>query len=286
MTDVDALDKQFGADGIKVGTGQGGLPLVTLTSPSGSVAEVYLYGACTTSWKLPSGEDLLFVRPDAVFTGKKPISGGIPHCFPQFGPGAIQQHGFARNLPWELVSAEAGAEPSIVLRLTPNEYTTAMWDYHFEALFKITLGDSDLKTQLMIKNTDSKPFEFSTALHSYFRAAIEKVTVKGLKGLTYLNKDPDPKNPSKQAEERDLVAFPGFVDSVYLDAPAELVLDNGLGKQLSISSKGWKDAVIWNPYLTMEACYKDFVCVENAQIENVTLEAGNSWVADQTLRPL
>lgn len=38
-----------------------------------SAAEVYLYGACTTSWTLPSGEDLLFVRPDAVFTGKKPI---------------------------------------------------------------------------------------------------------------------------------------------------------------------------------------------------------------------
>lgn len=23
---------------------------------------------------------------------------------------------------------------------------------------------------------------------------------------------------------------------------------------------------MWNPYLTMEACYKDFVCVENAQV--------------------
>lgn len=38
-----------------------------------SVAEVYLYGAVATSWKVPSGQDLLFVRPDAVFTGKKPI---------------------------------------------------------------------------------------------------------------------------------------------------------------------------------------------------------------------
>jgi D-hexose-6-phosphate mutarotase len=55
------------------------------------VAEVYLYGACTTSWKTAEGKDLLFVRPDAVFTGQKPISGGIPHCFPQFGPGSIQQ---------------------------------------------------------------------------------------------------------------------------------------------------------------------------------------------------
>ena len=43
------------------------------------------------------------MRPDAKLDGSKPISGGIPFCFPQFGPGAIQQHGFARNLDWEII---------------------------------------------------------------------------------------------------------------------------------------------------------------------------------------
>ena len=38
-----------------------------------SQAEVYTFGACVTSWKLPNGKDLLFVRPDAVFNGQKPI---------------------------------------------------------------------------------------------------------------------------------------------------------------------------------------------------------------------
>lgn len=38
-----------------------------------SEAEIYLFGACVTSWKVPSGKDLLFVRPDAVFNGQKPI---------------------------------------------------------------------------------------------------------------------------------------------------------------------------------------------------------------------
>lgn len=27
----------------------------------------------------------------------------MPICWPQFGPGDIQQHGFARNLKWECV---------------------------------------------------------------------------------------------------------------------------------------------------------------------------------------
>lgn len=41
----------------------------------------------------------------------KPISGGIPHCFPQFGPGELQQHGFARNLNWSITSTSADLQP-------------------------------------------------------------------------------------------------------------------------------------------------------------------------------
>lgn len=33
----------------------------------------------------------------------------------------------------------------------------------------------------------------------------------------------------------------------------------------------WSDAVLWNPYLQMEACYKDFVCVENAKVLRYSL---------------
>ena len=44
----------------------------------------------------PDGRDVLYVRPDAKFDKSKPISGGL-HCWPQFGPGDIQVHGFART---------------------------------------------------------------------------------------------------------------------------------------------------------------------------------------------
>ncbi|KAF2553107.1 hypothetical protein F2Q68_00035586 [Brassica cretica] len=77
--------------GVRVTEGEGNLPKLVLTSPDKSEAEIYLFGGCVTSWKVASGKDLLFVRPDAVFNKIKPISGGIPHCFPQFGPGVIQQ---------------------------------------------------------------------------------------------------------------------------------------------------------------------------------------------------
>ncbi|XP_062153954.1 putative glucose-6-phosphate 1-epimerase isoform X2 [Alnus glutinosa] len=272
------------AVGVRVTEGEGNLPKVVLTSAGGSEADVYLFGGCVTSWKVANGKDLLFVRPDAVFNKKKPISGGLPHCFPQFGPGLIQQHGFARNVDWSIVDSEnVEGNPVITLLLKDGPYSRSMWDFSFQALYKVILTTKSLSTELTITNTDNKPFSFSTALHTYFRASVTGASVRGLKGCKTLSKDPDPKNPLEGKEERDLVTFPGFVDCVYLNAPNELRLDNGLGDTISIRNTNWTDAVLWNPYLQMEACYKDFVCVENAQIGNVQLGPEQSWTATQHL---
>lgn len=112
--------------------GKGGLPQVVLKHACGAKAAVYLYGACISSWQQPNGSEVLYVRPDAVFDKSKPISGGVPLCFPQFGPGAMQQHGFARNLDWEVGSTSADPQPDdrdpeVELLLTDNDYTRAMW---------------------------------------------------------------------------------------------------------------------------------------------------------------
>ncbi|MFQ6634161.1 hypothetical protein Gotur_011871 [Gossypium turneri] len=115
------------------------------------------------------------------------------------------------------------------------------------------------------------------------QASITGVSVKGLKGCKTLNKDPDPKNPIEGREERDAITFPGFVDCIYLDAPNEVHLDNGLGDVISIRNTNWSDAVLWNPHLQMEACYKEFVCVENAKIGTIQLEPEQSWIAKQHL---
>ncbi|KAL9378548.1 hypothetical protein Peur_029883 [Populus x canadensis] len=270
--------------GVRVTEGEGNLPKVVLTSPHGSEAEIYLFGGCLTSWKVPNGKDLLFVRPDAVFNKKKPISGGVPHCFPQFGPGAIQQHGFARNLDWSVVDSDnADGNPVVTLLLKDGPYSRSMWDFGFQALYKVILNSKSISTELTITNTDNKPFSFTSALHTYFSASVTGASVKGLKGCKTLDKELDPTNPVEGKEKRDVVIFPGFVDRVYLDAPSELQLDNGLGDVITIKNTNWSDTVLWNPHLQMEACYKDFVCVENAQIGNVQLEPQQSWTAKQHL---
>ncbi|RVW51814.1 putative glucose-6-phosphate 1-epimerase [Vitis vinifera] len=290
------------ASSVKEVKGEGNLPKLVLTSTHGSEAEIYLFGGCVTSWKAASGKDLLFVRPDAVFNGQKPISscgsgsclvqagvanslsGGVPHCFPQFGPGPMQQHGFARNMNWSVVDSEnVEGNPVVTLELKDGPYSRSMWDFSFRALYKVILNKNSLSTELVITNTDKKPFSFSTALHTYFSASVTGASVKGLKGCKTLNKDLDPTNPLEGKEERDVVTFPGFVDCIYLDAPNVLHLDNGLGDVITVKNINWSDTVLWNPYLQMEACYRDFVCVENAKIGKVQLEPEQSWSAIQHL---
>ena len=67
----------------------GGLEMVTLKSGN-ATAEVYTFGGVVTSFKKDSGREVLYVRPDAKFDKSKPISGGVPHCWPQFGPGIFR----------------------------------------------------------------------------------------------------------------------------------------------------------------------------------------------------
>ncbi|URE19723.1 Aldose 1-epimerase [Musa troglodytarum] len=257
-----SLDQKTYAQGIKISEGNGGLPKVSLLSPHGSEAEIYLFGGCITSWKVSNGKDLLFVRPDAVFNGKKPI----------------------RNMSWSIADSDnVEGDPIITLELSDDPYSRSMWDFSFQTLYKVKLHSNSLSTVLTVTNTDKKPFSFTTALHTYFRASIAGVSVKGLKGCKTLNKDPDPSNPLEGKEEREVITFPGFVDCIYLDAPKEIFLDNGIGDVINIQNSNWSDAVLWNPHMQMESCYKDFVCVENAKIGQVHLEPLQSWTAEQKI---
>lgn len=198
----------------------------------------------------------------------------------------MQQHGFARNLDWAVASSSADPnpddrDPEVELVLTPSDYTRAMWPHDFKAAYTVGLHGETLKTTLRVQNTGSDTFDFTAALHTYIEVlSAAKAQVRGLKGLTYLDKSADPKNPAKKVEERDAVTFgDALIDSVYLDAPPHVELDVGTGAAVAIDADGWRDTVVWNPHLTMEACYDKFVCVENARAgEPVVLKPGESWV--------
>lgn len=292
--DIQALNKEFGIpDHVEVFAGLGGLPTVRLTHACGASAEVCLFGGCITSFKQASGDEVLYMRPDALKVlqsdnpKSKPISGGIPHCFPQFGPSdKMQQHGFARNVDWEIASTSADPQPDdrdpeVTLVLTDSEYSRKMWPYKFKVAYSIALHGELLRVDMRVMNADDKPFDFTCALHTYVEVLdIEKAKVRGLKGLEYLDKTVDPKNPAKKTEDREEITFTGPTDSVYLKAKDFAELDVGTGAAVTFTSNNFSDIVVWSPWTAMPDCYRSFCCVENAQFSSpVKLKPGEFWRA-------
>ena len=260
------------------------LETVELTNGDSS-ATVYKFGACVTSYK-KGDTDYLMVRPDAKMDGSKPISGGIPFCFPQFGPGAIQQHGFARNVDWEVSEKTAD---KVVFTLSENDYTMDMWPYKFTATYSVTLKADKLATEFTVTNTDSKPFDFTAALHSYWScSAIKnvKVTSPSFDGATYLDKMQSPPADVKSAS--DSITISDETDRVYAGVSGDVVLnDSGRKAPLTIANNlGWADTVIWNPYGSEAMGYDNFICVESALAAMpVALQPGEYWTGAMDVVP-
>jgi len=261
----------------------GGLEYVSLSHESGATSKVFLFGGDLTSYVDADGTEWVAVRPDAKMDGSKPISGGLSHCFPQFGPGEIQQHGFARNVDW---SVEELGEASCTLSMKPSDYSKDIWDKDFECLFTVSLTGESCDTKMTVKNTGKDDWDFQAALHSYFDiSSIKKTSIGGsFKGATFLNKMLDP--PADETESREEVTIAEEYDRVYKGLNDPVLKDSGKGKALKIvNSGGWKDTVLWNPYGDEGMGFDKFVCVESAAFEPVKLAGGATWEAELKLVP-
>lgn len=48
------------------------------------------------------------------------------------------QHGFARNMNWSLIDSETEeGKPVVTLELKDTPYSRSMWDFSFQALYKV-----------------------------------------------------------------------------------------------------------------------------------------------------
>lgn len=248
-------------------------------------AELFLHGATLTGWA-PRGEDeVLFTSPTSLYRADKPIRGGVPICFPWFGPrpGAAQ-HGFARTSKWALVSAEEAAEGAVELMLgLDGDGTHPDFGHPFRARYRVTLGTS-LGCALEVTNTGSATFTYQDALHAYFAIDdVRAVRVRGLEALPYLDRSAGGSVP--RVSEGAPFGLVGETDRAYLatEAPVE-VLDGA--RTLVIEKSGARSTVVWNPGVDKAAALADLgaaawtrmLCVEpaNAQSDAVELAAGSS----------
>jgi glucose-6-phosphate 1-epimerase len=270
-------------DRIRFVTEPGGLTKALITTAA-STAEVYLQGAHVAQFRKNGEPPLLFMSSKSYLEPGKPLRGGVPICFPWFGPREGQPgHGTVRLTPWELVETAASFDDGVKLslRLPPGELTKVGWA-EARVEFIITLGDT-LAMELVVTNVTPADFTFEGALHTYFAVGdIAHTSVTGLNGIHYIDKTD---RFARKLESGDEIRFSAPVDRVYLDSPGLAVIhDAQLRRKILVQKTGAASTVVWNPWADWSRAtpdfgdeeYKQMVCVESGSVgENrITLKPG------------
>ena len=263
------------------------LEKITLAEPGGGQAEIFPYGAHLASWQPAGQHEVLFMSRASAFAQGKPIRGGVPVIFPQFGDGPLPKHGFARTQAW--TRTDSGSQPGVLFTLEDTADTRALWPHRFKLELCVILADS-LRMVVRVHNRDTTAFSFQFALHTYFAVAdIARVRLQGLRGTRLRD---HLRGGAEGLEAREEITFDRETDQVHLDIPGPLTLrDEAGGRTIVIRQTNMADAVVWNPWIDKARALPDFgddeyqrmVCVETGRIATpVQLDPGQSWEGETT----
>jgi galactose mutarotase-like enzyme len=215
-----------------------------------------------------SGEPILYMDDATLNDPTKNVRGGIPVLFPQPGKlegdafvhaasgakGTLRQHGFARNLPWEVVGTATDAAASATLRLASDAATRAAYPWDFVAEYTYTLDKDRLRIDQRFENRSATPMPFGAGFHPYFqvgqadkgRARIGTPATRGFDNVT--KTDVPVSTIDLTAKEVDLHLYDHGVVPCTLTLPGRTITVRG--------SPEFSHWVIWT------LAGKDFVCVE------------------------
>jgi glucose-6-phosphate 1-epimerase len=283
-------------DGVRIEQGSGGLERLVLEA-SGGLAHVYLHGAHVTHFQPKGARPVLFLSRESRFEPGKAIRGGIPVCFPWFGPKAgdaeAPMHGFARLLGWEL--GDVVRDPRGALRaslhLAGNEYTRRFFPHDFAATLAVTV-DARLGLELAVRNGGTAPMVIEEALHAYFAVGdSRRASIGGLEGVAYLDKT---EGFARKPGEASPIAIAGETDRVYAGARGPVTVDDPVWtRRIVVDKSGSAATVVWNPWTEKAKAMADFaddewtemVCVEAANVspDAVTIAPGATHAMTATI---
>ncbi len=296
--DLDSLRNRFAGSHVEFEKRGKDLAVVRLRNAYGAVS-VALNGAHVLDYCGPDGEPILWLSEKANLENSKPIRGGVPICWPWFGPHGNDSkkpaHGLARFSQWDLIRVSEGADDGMLsaeFSLKDSEQTRELWPFSFELSYQVRLLSGALDLELTTRNSGDQTFQLSEALHTYFGLrSIHSAAVEGLSGVDYL----DQLSAMERKSQSGKVLFDREVDRIYLDVPAKIWVEgSATGKRIEIESRGSQSAVVWNPWIEKSKRMPDFgdeeylemLCVEtaNAGPHALVVHPGESHVLGTTIR--
>lgn len=284
---IQDLEARFGIPGrVRIAAGPGGFAMIEVASEAAQ-AVISPYAGQVLSFRPHGHEDLLFLSGSAYYADGKAIKGGVPVCWPWFGPDPEGKgrpgHGFVRNRAWDLLGTAVLDDGRVQVRLglADSEETRAVWPHAFSLELQATVG-ATLEVALITRNRGTAAFALSQGLHTYFRVGdIDRVRVLGLDDCLYSDK----MDGGAEKRQQGAVTITGETDRVYggVFEPLEIE-DTALGRRITITAEGSSSAVVWNPWSATARAMADLgdddwrvlLCVEttNAGPDVVDLAPG------------
>jgi len=289
MADLESLRRQYGGDDVQFVYHGDGLIKISVANRAAS-ADIFLHGATVTHWQ-PAGQShpVLFTSAQSHFKPDKAIRGGVPICWPWFGPHPTEarrpQHGVVRARPWKLarVMTLDRDRTRLTFEIDADDGSDLSAEYVVE------VGPT-LQLSLKSRNRGEKPARLEMALHTYLTVGDSRAArITGLEGVEYIDKVAAGRR-TKQGDEP--IAFTGETDRVYVNTESTCVLeDPALGRTIAVSKTGSKSTVVWNPWADKARSLPDFgddewqrmCCIESANAADNAIDLARNGEQEMTV---
>jgi glucose-6-phosphate 1-epimerase len=260
-------------------------------------AKISLYGGQVLEWQPKhltgnAQQPIFWLSKSAIFEQDKAIRGGIPLCWPWFGPlltnkdENLGNHGFARQRQWQLDDIKIDESTITVILVRAGKGEHPAWQYDYQLKQTLVFGH-EFEQSLAITNLSSESFEYTGALHSYFSVSHpENAHVPALSDLVFDD------GITKELQQKSVLDnCVGSVDRIYYgDTPCKII-DKQWQRIIEVSSLNCSQWVFWNPgkdiASTMVDIHADgeneFFCLEAANTTNQKVAAHTTAVIGQKI---
>ena len=211
------------------------------------------------------GRHLFFLDESTLRDQTKNVRGGNPVLFPTPGKlvsnswkrgvnhGSLPQHGFGRNIAWEVAATGTDDGAWATLRLSSSEPTREDYPWDFVAEYTYKLRGSVMRIDQTFTNTGAGPMPFGAGFHPYFHVkqsekAAARIETAATRAFDNVAKKEVPFALDLAKPEVDLHLLDHGSKPIILTWPA--------GKIAVRGSSEYSHFVVWT------LAGKDFVCVE------------------------
>lgn len=223
-------------------------------------------GGIITRWCIDHRE-ILYLDAERFANPELSVRGGIPILFPICGnlpdntyiykgkKYTLKQHGFARDLPWQITERMSKNFAGITITLVSNPTTLKIYPFDFQLAFTYIVQGHTLTIRQSYTNLSNAPMPFSCGLHPYFWVADKsqlKIHIPSSEYIDQITHTHHPFNGTFDFNQPEIdVAFP------QLTASSATVTDPSRNLQITLEYDSPYSALV---FWTIQG--KNYYCLE------------------------